>query len=136
MFGVGTEPQRGVVREMQVDVALEMNCAGEEDPAWHDDPAAARLIAGCDRFPDSRGAVLLAVAGSAEARDVEIAIRKDWRLDAGQNRVRAPLRKRRSRCSNGGRNQKGPARRESRTGAVKSVKLNHCLSITKRCLER
>ena len=72
---------------MQVDVALEMDRAGQEPTARHDDTPAARAGAGPDRLANGTRAIGHAVADGAEASDVDHAVRKGWYPDPLQDRL-------------------------------------------------
>jgi hypothetical protein len=74
---------------VQVDVALQVNRAGEEHALGHDHAPAAGLCRRVDRAAEGGGAVGLAVGLRAEAGHREIAIRESGGLDPGEKRVQS-----------------------------------------------
>src|SRR5262249_2149991 len=67
--------------DVEVDIALQMNGAGQERASRNYDSAATRFRASLDGTPERRGAIHHAVADSAVLRHVEIPGRKGRRPD-------------------------------------------------------
>ena len=86
MRGIRTEAQRGAARNVQVDVALQVNGPGQEGAGGNDDSPTTSRGAGRDGFPDTFGAIVGPAGLRAVAGDVEILFREGRRLDAAQNR--------------------------------------------------
>src|SRR5207302_969975 len=80
-----TKFDRGVFSQVEIDVALEMNCTRKELTRRHQHATAAGSIACRDRFGKGFGAINLAVPGRAEFSHIEISVRENRRLDAREN---------------------------------------------------
>src|SRR4051794_33010588 len=76
LLRVSAEAQYRASSNIQIDVALEVDGAGQERPGGHDHAAAAGGVAGGDGLRYRRGAVGRAAGHRAVALDVEVARRE------------------------------------------------------------
>ncbi len=83
---VGAELERRAFGDVEVDVALQMNRAGEERARGHDHATAARRVRRRDGLADGVGVVRPAVAARAVVGDGEIARGETGRPDAREYR--------------------------------------------------
>ena len=85
LLWVLTEFDRGVSGEVKIDIALQVNCAGEKFSRRNHDASAAGFVARVDGFGECCGAIGFAVTHSAELGNRKIARGEDWCLDAREN---------------------------------------------------
>src|SRR5262249_33483006 len=124
---IAIEDERRLARDVQLDVAPEMNRPGREPAGRHDDASSAGACAFCDRATDRLRRVRPTVAYRAEPRDIELSIRKRGRLDAREDlrhdfpsAVGCRTRRwRRARATRGG----AEWRHDGRAGAQRSEKV-------------
>src|SRR5215469_14082042 len=101
------EANGGAFRDLQVDIALQVNRAGQELALGYEDMSAAGRVAGSDRLLKCFRTIPVTVANCAETSDHELAIGKNRRLDSRQDaRNFIP-------CSFG----RGPSRGQGRHGS-------------------
>src|SRR5205085_721557 len=83
---VCAEFERRAFGDVQIDVALQMNRASQENSGGNDHATTARAVAGFNRLAYGFGRISLAICNRAVIRDLEIARSTNRRLDARKNR--------------------------------------------------
>jgi hypothetical protein len=82
---IAIKSNRRVLTDMQIDIALEVNGAGDKLSLGHQHPAATCPAARGNSFGEGLSTIGAGISDSAESGNGKISSRKDWRFDAAKD---------------------------------------------------